>query len=182
MRLGKFSHLFLWLFFSGLFLVGMAGALVSGYWQKIPELDKTYISFLIILVFMIGWAFSLIDIIWITKLISSYRSADFEMIVARKEERSYFFSRTLVALGFMGTLVGILMVTISLGTLLSSEEEIAVIRVYIQGALGGMSTAFLTTIIGLVGSVFLELLHLIFKSTCLNLLSKWERHNEDSGQ
>lgn len=178
MKLNKYSHLFLWLFFSGLLLAAIVGATLLGYWQKIPELDRTYISFGIILVFIIGWIFSLIDIIWITKFVSngkSQRPADFETMIAKKEERSGFFSRLLVSLGFAGTLVGLLFVTISLGSLISAEQEIESIRTNVQGALGGMSAAFLTTIIGLGGSIFIELFHLIFKNIYFNLLSGWEK-------
>jgi hypothetical protein len=185
MRLSKFTYLFLWLFFSGLLIVGTIAAGVLGYWSKVPEFDRTYISVGIFFVFLAAWIFSLQDIRWITKLTSrddipETEHFQIEVNFAKKDKITHYFLFALPALGFMGTLVGIMFGLSSASQALAAETVSGDLRPHILGILSNISTASFTTIVGLAGLIFLELFHLLFWNAYLNLLLKLKgRQDED---
>jgi hypothetical protein len=171
MKLGRFSYLFLWLFFSGLGVLSLGFLVLFGYLPQILEIDRTGFSLLIIFVFWVGWLFSFLNIAWLVKIdlreqeISDQIEVNFE----KRETIASYIIRTLIALGFIGTLLGMLIITTSLGNIIAVEGEPTKLSMHVQKALQGMGTAFLTTIIGATGSTFIELLHLVFRNGYLKI-------------
>jgi len=179
MKLHKRSTLIIWLFFSGLYASILFVLYSQGYWSKMLEYDNTGFSVLIFILFFIGWIYCIRDIAWLQKLISGgdlkpdESRVEFEI----RDTITLFIIRTLVALGFLGTLIGFLIMMLSLVEITSTVKDSAKLSEHFQQALGGVGTAGLTTIVGMAGSTILGTLHLIFRVGYLRNLAKNNRED-----
>lgn len=183
----KNGYLMTWLFFFGLgiclLFVGYAEEFVS--FKEIMKLDNTGTTIFIIFVFLIGFLFSIADIIWLQKLISkgpdslARKTTSIELKFEAKEVKTNYILWLLPVLGFVGTLIGVMIIAMILGQKISGEADLAKITSYIQEAIGGVTTAAFTSIVGMLTSAFLMVLNRIIRLGYIKLVVG--RAGKDSG-
>lgn len=168
----------LWLCFAG-FGGAVTWALYSlGYlnWNEIMRLDNTGTTIFILFVFAIGFVFSLSNIIWLEKLTSlEYpalvkQAAQIELDFETRGAKMAYVLWLLPILGFVGTLIGVMIMSYALGSKISLEKDPIKIVLAIQQAIGGISTAAFTSVVGMITAAFLALLHTICRLWYLKLI------------
>ena len=142
-----------WRWWSIFSLIALFFSVVFVYdgFQYIWDNDVTKLSFVIIAEFIctslfIGWT-SL-------KVAQTKDNTDPKMLEYKKHsETSWFLSETMVTIGMIGTIIGFLLMLSGAFAELDVHDINSVKEVLTMMAIG-MSTAFITTLVGLVGSLF----------------------------
>jgi len=140
------------------------------------RLDNTGTTIFILFVFAIGFVFSLSNIIWLEKLTSlEYpalvkQAAQIELDFETRGAKMAYVLWLLPILGFVGTLIGVMIMSYALGSKISLEKDPIKIVLAIQQAIGGISTAAFTSVVGMITAAFLALLHTICRLWYLKLI------------
>jgi hypothetical protein len=126
-----------------IFVLQVVAIVAAGWFDAhlyLLEHDSTYLSFLIILIWLV------------TSIIIGYRT----FLNRYANEALWFSAESCMTLGMIGTVVGfILMLSTSLAELDPSNTEL--MKQAISNMSAGMSTALLTTLVGLIASLFLKI-------------------------
>jgi hypothetical protein len=172
-RLRANEFICVWSIWNGLFLALLAVSTVLGYTQVIFKSDRSMISFVIAVVFAVGWVYSLIRALWINraqKQIGELRKDYAEMVMhqvcpgdAREALAGKLAARlstldyipiVLVSLGLVGTVLGFI---IGMGEV--KPEMIGNIAQAGQSLtlmMKGLSIGFVTTLVGVSGGIWIQ--------------------------
>jgi len=121
-------------------IIGVAIAYAFGGFEFLLSADQTYLSFAIIVLWMA--ATTMIGL-------SSYKSQS-------NYDTPWFIAESCISVGMVGTLIGfMLMLSSSLGTV--DPSDIESMKAVIGDMSSGMSTALVTTLTGLVFSLFIKI-------------------------
>jgi hypothetical protein len=167
------SYLTIWLFFFGLECWFLALIYLAGYdlaW--LMQADQTGFSVFILFVFFVGCAFAFRNMLWLNGIYGIMQNDN--NIAGGFETRGsvlYYIISSLPALGFLGTVVGVYIITENFDYALKSVTETAKLIGYLQDLVGGMKTAVVTTIIGISSGLLLALLHIVFYAGYVNFIS-----------
>lgn len=177
--LHKYAYLTIWLFFFGLFVSILAELTHIGLLtiNNIMSLDNTGTTLFIIFVFLTGIAFSISNIVWLTRLATK---TDNELVESADSiELSFQYRQTIMGyiigylpiLGFLGTLIGFMIIATIFETKIAGETDLIKIVSHIQDSVGGIKTAAFTSIVGLVTSwSCLLLLDVVYKLGYMRLV------------
>lgn len=141
-----------WLIFC-LTLLGVYGLYTFGFFFYIAQIDKSYLSFVIITIFALGT-------IWVGQL--SWTARNFNQAFRRHLPMCWFLSEVMMGLGMMGTLIGFLMLLNGALGQLTNPNDTSAMTTLISKMGIGFATSAITTIVGLACS-------LIFKLQLMNL-------------
>jgi len=121
-------------------IIGVGVAIGFGAVDFLLEADQTYLSF----VTLAMWAIGTIGVGYI-----SYKNT-------RNYDTPWFIAESCISVGMIGTLIGfMLMLSSSLGSV--DPSDIDSMKAVIASMASGMSTALVTTLSGLVFSLFLKI-------------------------
>ncbi|MBI2021207.1 hypothetical protein HYS99_01695 [Candidatus Giovannonibacteria bacterium] len=188
----KHAFLTIWLFFFGLFalLLSELRQINLLTLDTLLALDSTGTTLFIIVVFIIGLTFSIGNIVWLTRLILKDREAllnsvhDIELSFECRQILMSYINGYLPILGFLGTLIGFMLIATIFEHKIVGETDLAKIIGYIQESVGGIKTAAFTSIIGMLTSwSCLMLLNTVFRLGYMRMIVRElnvEHNNENS--
>jgi hypothetical protein len=132
----------------------------TGKVQEIFIADVSYMSLVIVAIFILGLLLSLVKLISLEKLsANSFSKEDnFSIWLTSKISSIRFIANNLVLLGLIGTLIGFSIAFSEINPNVSGDTEAA--GQMISQVLSGMSVALYTTLVGTVGHLWL---HTIYK-------------------
>ena len=173
------AYLIMWLSFFGL----VSSLLFTGYTdgfislQEIMRLDYTGTTVFIILYYIIGICFNISNIIWLHKI--SLSNAETLLRLENKIQGSYtkrknimyYFLGVLPVLGFIGTLIGFMLIATLFEHNIIGESDVTKIVGHILQSVGGIKTAAFTSIVGMIASwIILAPLDLIYRNGYIELI------------
>ena len=142
-----------WWLFVVLGSIGFVAAIFTGTFGDIWAKDATKISFIIIAI-----------VVWMTfwcgrktfAMCKAIKMQDHDKIdeIIRLQEIGWFASEKCMTLGMIGTVFGFIMMLVGFSEI--DTSNVKAIQDLLGSLSGGMSTALYTTLVGLIGRVFLS--------------------------
>lgn len=165
------EFLCIWVIWNGLFLALLTVLTVLGWTIPIINADKTFLSHVIVGVFLIGWGFSVNRAIWIVQAhrnIETFRRTykthavnsrddareSIQTFLSEKLSVLEYLPRVLVNLGLVGTVVGI-MIGVS-GVSADMVNDLSKATEALNIMLHGLGIGFTATLIGSAGALWIQ--------------------------
>lgn len=136
-----------WWLFVCLSLAGCAVAYALGFMQFLIEVDKSYLSFVVMATYT-GCT------LWIGLM--TYHARDGDQLFARHLHTCRFFSEALMGLGMVGTLIGYLFMVKAMMTGAVSVSDPAQATATVVKLAHGLGTSSIVTLLGLLGAIGLK--------------------------
>ena len=172
-RLKENEFICIWAIWNGLFAAFLGAATILGYTSEIFTADKSFISYLIAVVFLIGWGYSLHRAIWINGLAKNptpLRERYAKWLLWEKsagDARETLGSRlamsvstidyvpiVLVSLGLVGTVLGFMIGMSEVKPEMIGNLESA--GATLTTMLRGLAIGFITTLVGVSGAIWIQ--------------------------
>ena len=169
----------LWLFFFGLMacvlFVGYADGFIT--FKEIMRMDNTGTTISIIMYYLVGISFNISNMIWLQKLSSHDAETLFryeykiEGSYKKRNNIMYYFLGVLPVLGFIGTLIGFMLIATIFEHNIFGETDTTKIVGHILLSIGGIKTAAFTSIVGMISSwIVLAPMDLIYRNGFIELI------------
>lgn len=172
-RLKANEFICVWAMWNGLFAASLGVATILGYTRDVFLADKSFISYLIAAVFVIGWGYSLQRAIWannLAKNLAPMRERYAKWLLWEKsagDAREALASRlsmamstidyipvVLVSLGLVGTVLGFMIGMSEIKPEMIGNIESA--GTTLTTMLRGLAIGFITTLVGVSGAIWIQ--------------------------
>lgn len=186
-----------WTIYNGLFAALLTVATLLGWVTQTLNGDKTYFSHGIVALFFVGWGFCLHRALWVnwanknidqvqalyTSYLSSARTHEdgreaFQTLLSGKIDVLEYFSRLLVCLGLVGTVVGIIVSMRDINADMIGNLQIA--GQAVANMLHGLGVVFTTTLVGSASMVWIQFQEKLISGELMNLYRRVLSDSEKS--